>query len=86
MTVLLTVSQSHTSKTSMISQEIVQSSKNDIEADSYDENEVNDEAFVPKSFDWCDVAVRRGEVQLRCRLRHLIMVQNYEVCRQKALV
>ncbi|GFV58114.1 uncharacterized protein TNCV_2109421 [Trichonephila clavipes] len=32
---------------------------------------------------WCDVVVRRGGCQLRCRPRHLTMVQNYVVCRQK---
>ncbi|GFW34817.1 uncharacterized protein TNCV_698051 [Trichonephila clavipes] len=26
---------------------------------------------------WCSVVVRRGGCQLRCRPRHLIMVQNY---------
>ncbi|GFV42771.1 transposable element Tcb2 transposase [Trichonephila clavipes] len=31
---------------------------------------------------WCGVVVRR-ECQLRCRSRHLTMVQNYEVRRQK---
>ncbi|GFU86052.1 uncharacterized protein TNCV_636811, partial [Trichonephila clavipes] len=34
---------------------------------------------------WCGVVVRRG-CQLRCRPRHLTMVQNYVVRRQKALV
>ncbi|GFX48988.1 uncharacterized protein TNCV_2797791 [Trichonephila clavipes] len=33
---------------------------------------------------WSSVIVRRGEYQLRCRLRHLTMVQNYEVRRQKS--
>ncbi|GFV50719.1 hypothetical protein TNCV_2213801 [Trichonephila clavipes] len=32
---------------------------------------------------WCGGVVRRGRCQLRCRPRHLTMVQNYEVCRQK---
>ncbi|GFU67043.1 uncharacterized protein TNCV_4968921 [Trichonephila clavipes] len=32
---------------------------------------------------WCDVAVRRGRCQLGCRPRHLTMVQNYVVRRQK---
>ncbi|GFW38121.1 uncharacterized protein TNCV_601971 [Trichonephila clavipes] len=32
---------------------------------------------------WCGVVVRSGGGQLRCRPRHLIMVQNYEVPRQK---
>ncbi|GFV51934.1 uncharacterized protein TNCV_1322871 [Trichonephila clavipes] len=32
---------------------------------------------------WCGVAVRRGGCQLRCRPRHLTMVQNYVVRRQK---
>ncbi|GFU19060.1 uncharacterized protein TNCV_430931 [Trichonephila clavipes] len=32
---------------------------------------------------WCGTVVRRGEFQLRCRLRHLTMVQNYEVRCQK---
>ncbi|GFS61266.1 uncharacterized protein TNCV_3104971 [Trichonephila clavipes] len=27
---------------------------------------------------WCSVVVRRGVCQLRCRLRHLTMVQNDE--------
>ncbi|GFT28725.1 hypothetical protein TNCV_3584611 [Trichonephila clavipes] len=27
---------------------------------------------------WCGVEVRRGEYQLKCRPRHLIMAQNYE--------
>ncbi|GFT40608.1 uncharacterized protein TNCV_3007841 [Trichonephila clavipes] len=31
---------------------------------------------------WCGVVVRRG-CQLRCRPRHLTMVQNYVVRRQK---
>ncbi|GFT11841.1 uncharacterized protein TNCV_1923621 [Trichonephila clavipes] len=35
------------------------------------------------SFRWCDVVVRRGGFQLRCRLLHLTMVQNYVVRRQK---
>ncbi|GFT89802.1 uncharacterized protein TNCV_1665611 [Trichonephila clavipes] len=33
---------------------------------------------------WCGVVVRIGGCQLRCRPRHLIMVQNYVVRRQKA--
>ncbi|GFS92905.1 uncharacterized protein TNCV_1162761 [Trichonephila clavipes] len=32
---------------------------------------------------WCGVVVRRGGCQLRCRPRHLTMVQNYVVRRQK---
>ncbi|GFX29082.1 uncharacterized protein TNCV_2072331 [Trichonephila clavipes] len=32
---------------------------------------------------WCVVVVRRGGCQLRCRPRHLTMVQNYVVRRQK---
>ncbi|GFY26942.1 uncharacterized protein TNCV_930831 [Trichonephila clavipes] len=32
---------------------------------------------------WCGVEVRRGRCQLRCRPRHLTMVQNYVVLRQK---
>ncbi|GFY31126.1 uncharacterized protein TNCV_4360331 [Trichonephila clavipes] len=32
---------------------------------------------------WCGVVVRRGVCQLRCRPRHLTMVQNYVVRRQK---
>ncbi|GFU48032.1 uncharacterized protein TNCV_4968131 [Trichonephila clavipes] len=32
---------------------------------------------------WCGVVVRRGEFHLRCRPRHLTMVQNYVVRRQK---
>ncbi|GFV49889.1 transposable element Tcb1 transposase [Trichonephila clavipes] len=32
---------------------------------------------------WCSVVVRRGGCQLRCRPRHLTMVQNYVVRRQK---
>ncbi|GFX08668.1 uncharacterized protein TNCV_61951 [Trichonephila clavipes] len=28
---------------------------------------------------WCGVVVRRGRCQLRCRPRHLTMVQNYVV-------
>ncbi|GFU12255.1 hypothetical protein TNCV_4600541 [Trichonephila clavipes] len=35
------------------------------------------------SFRWCGVEVRRGECQLRCRPRHLTMVQNDEVSHQK---
>ncbi|GFY03625.1 uncharacterized protein TNCV_3092511 [Trichonephila clavipes] len=35
------------------------------------------------SFRWCGVVVRRGRCQLRCRPRHLTMVQNYVVRRQK---
>ncbi|GFX99140.1 uncharacterized protein TNCV_2493211 [Trichonephila clavipes] len=35
------------------------------------------------SFRWCGVVVRRGGYQLRCRPRHLTMVQNYVVRRQK---
>ncbi|GFS98739.1 uncharacterized protein TNCV_2591851 [Trichonephila clavipes] len=31
---------------------------------------------------WCGVVVRRGGCQLRCRPRHLTMVQNYVVRRQ----
>ncbi|GFU71340.1 hypothetical protein TNCV_4280331 [Trichonephila clavipes] len=34
---------------------------------------------------WCGGEVRRRGYQLRCRPRHLIMVQNYEVCHQKPL-
>ncbi|GFW58534.1 uncharacterized protein TNCV_718341 [Trichonephila clavipes] len=32
---------------------------------------------------WCGVVVRIGEYRIRCRPRHLTMVQNYEVRRQK---
>ncbi|GFT89517.1 uncharacterized protein TNCV_4387731 [Trichonephila clavipes] len=32
---------------------------------------------------WCGVVVRRGGCQFRCRPRHLTMVQNYVVRRQK---
>ncbi|GFY20966.1 uncharacterized protein TNCV_3990101 [Trichonephila clavipes] len=32
---------------------------------------------------WCGVVVRKGGCQLRCRPRHLTMVQNYVVRRQK---
>ncbi|GFW87879.1 uncharacterized protein TNCV_1359831 [Trichonephila clavipes] len=32
---------------------------------------------------WCGVVVRRGGCLLRCRPRHLTMVQNYVVRRQK---
>ncbi|GFW34958.1 uncharacterized protein TNCV_978961 [Trichonephila clavipes] len=32
---------------------------------------------------WCGVVVRRGGCHLRCRPRHLTMVQNYVVLRQK---
>ncbi|GFT24519.1 uncharacterized protein TNCV_3253281 [Trichonephila clavipes] len=32
---------------------------------------------------WCGVVVRRRGCQLRCRPRHLTMVQNYVVRRQK---
>ncbi|GFV56762.1 uncharacterized protein TNCV_2539641 [Trichonephila clavipes] len=32
---------------------------------------------------WCGGVVRRGGCQLRCRPRHLTMVQNYVVRRQK---
>ncbi|GFV13445.1 uncharacterized protein TNCV_129431 [Trichonephila clavipes] len=32
---------------------------------------------------WCGVVVRRGRCQLRCRPRHLTMIQNYVVRRQK---
>ncbi|GFS60081.1 uncharacterized protein TNCV_2833001 [Trichonephila clavipes] len=32
---------------------------------------------------WCGVVVKRGGCQLRCRPRHLTMVQNYVVRRQK---
>ncbi|GFT15786.1 uncharacterized protein TNCV_4943361 [Trichonephila clavipes] len=35
------------------------------------------------SFRWCGVAVKRGDCHLRCRPRHLTMVRNYEVHRQK---
>ncbi|GFW31705.1 uncharacterized protein TNCV_3099301 [Trichonephila clavipes] len=35
---------------------------------------------------WCGVVVRRGRCQLRCRPRHLTMVQNYVVRRQKPLM
>ncbi|GFY17161.1 uncharacterized protein TNCV_1089371 [Trichonephila clavipes] len=35
---------------------------------------------------WCGVVVKRGGCQLRCRPRHLTMVQNYVVRRQKVLV
>ncbi|GFV35743.1 uncharacterized protein TNCV_1261931 [Trichonephila clavipes] len=35
---------------------------------------------------WCGVVVRRGRCQLRCRPRHLTMVQNYVVRRTKALL
>ncbi|GFV77535.1 uncharacterized protein TNCV_1070641 [Trichonephila clavipes] len=35
-----------------------------------------------RSSRWCGVVVRRGG-QLRCRPRHLTMVQNYVVRRQK---
>ncbi|GFU46648.1 uncharacterized protein TNCV_1546611 [Trichonephila clavipes] len=35
---------------------------------------------------WCGVVVRRGWCQLRCHPRHLTIVQNYVVRRQKALV
>ncbi|GFU63082.1 uncharacterized protein TNCV_4123221 [Trichonephila clavipes] len=31
----------------------------------------------------CGVVVRRGGCQLRCRPRHLTIVQNYVVCRHK---
>ncbi|GFS80594.1 uncharacterized protein TNCV_3870191 [Trichonephila clavipes] len=31
---------------------------------------------------WCGVVVRRGGCQLRCRPRHLTLVQNYVVRRQ----
>ncbi|GFT59909.1 uncharacterized protein TNCV_705281 [Trichonephila clavipes] len=34
---------------------------------------------------WCGVVVRRGGCQLRCRPRHLTMVQNYVARRQKPL-
>ncbi|GFU85324.1 uncharacterized protein TNCV_2386291 [Trichonephila clavipes] len=34
---------------------------------------------------WCGEVVRRRGRQLKCRPRHLTMVQNYEVCRQKPL-
>ncbi|GFX23484.1 hypothetical protein TNCV_3769601 [Trichonephila clavipes] len=33
---------------------------------------------------WYSVEVKRGGCQLRCRPRHLTMVQNYEVRRQKS--
>ncbi|GFX26882.1 hypothetical protein TNCV_1840541 [Trichonephila clavipes] len=36
-----------------------------------------------KSPCWCDLLVRRRGCQFRCRPRHLTMVQNYEVQRQK---
>ncbi|GFV56691.1 uncharacterized protein TNCV_4651871 [Trichonephila clavipes] len=32
---------------------------------------------------WCGVVVRRGGCQLRCQTRHLTLVQNYVVRRQK---
>ncbi|GFV56606.1 hypothetical protein TNCV_1248011 [Trichonephila clavipes] len=32
---------------------------------------------------WCGLVGRRGEFQLRCRPRHLAMVQNNEISRQK---
>ncbi|GFX20233.1 hypothetical protein TNCV_1437931 [Trichonephila clavipes] len=32
---------------------------------------------------WCGVVVRRRECQIRCRSRHLTMVRNDEVRRQK---
>ncbi|GFW00320.1 uncharacterized protein TNCV_4355171 [Trichonephila clavipes] len=35
---------------------------------------------------WCGVVVRRRGCQLRCRPRHLTVVQNYVVRRQKHLV
>ncbi|GFW44068.1 uncharacterized protein TNCV_998331 [Trichonephila clavipes] len=35
------------------------------------------------SSSWCGVVVRRGEYQLRCRPRHMTMVQNDVVRRQK---
>ncbi|GFW86498.1 ntA domain-containing protein [Trichonephila clavipes] len=38
---------------------------------------------VETSSRWCGVVVRRGGCQLRCRPRHLTMVQNYVVRRQK---
>ncbi|GFV93303.1 uncharacterized protein TNCV_3685261 [Trichonephila clavipes] len=38
---------------------------------------------VVTSSRWCDVVVRRGGSQLRCRPRHLTMAQNYVVRRQK---
>ncbi|GFU48329.1 pro-Pol polyprotein [Trichonephila clavipes] len=38
---------------------------------------------VETSSRWCGVVVRRGWCQLRCRPRHLTMVQNYVVRRQK---
>ncbi|GFT34862.1 uncharacterized protein TNCV_3878761 [Trichonephila clavipes] len=34
---------------------------------------------VEMSSRWCGVVVRRGRCQLRCRPRHLTMVQNYVV-------
>ncbi|GFX88973.1 uncharacterized protein TNCV_2852731 [Trichonephila clavipes] len=34
---------------------------------------------------WCGVVVRRGGCPLRCRSRHLTMVQNYEVFCKKPL-
>ncbi|GFX46602.1 hypothetical protein TNCV_4550411 [Trichonephila clavipes] len=33
---------------------------------------------------WCSVEVRREVYHLRCRPRHLTMVQNDEVCLQKS--
>ncbi|GFV77029.1 uncharacterized protein TNCV_690991 [Trichonephila clavipes] len=38
---------------------------------------------VETSSRWCGVVVRRGRCQLRCRPRHLTMVQNYVVRRRK---
>ncbi|GFW26671.1 uncharacterized protein TNCV_2850611 [Trichonephila clavipes] len=32
---------------------------------------------------WCEMVVRRGGCQLKCRPGPLIMIQNCEVCRQK---
>ncbi|GFV06961.1 uncharacterized protein TNCV_2596571 [Trichonephila clavipes] len=32
----------------------------------------------PTSSRWCGGDVRRGECQLRCHLRHLNVIQNYE--------
>ncbi|GFU85325.1 uncharacterized protein TNCV_2386301 [Trichonephila clavipes] len=36
-----------------------------------------------RSSRWCGVEARRGSCQLRCRPRHLTMVQNDELRRQK---
>ncbi|GFX33152.1 uncharacterized protein TNCV_5043191 [Trichonephila clavipes] len=32
---------------------------------------------------WCGGVVRKGDFQIRCRLRHLTLAQNYVVRRQK---